>query len=395
MICSSTAALEYCPVPSGSWNLATAQAFTGTAPPPGFQSIFGNPAKSQKITQPTGTSFAFWGNVDFTNATVIGFTALSTNATQIQNIPICGTAPSNGQVLTYVLVGNTWCPGAAGTNANASQLQNFNISTNAPAPGQFLGYNGTVWIPTTVTGFLSLTGGSLTGPLTLQANAASALQPVALQQMTSTLAGYATLVSGFVPLAQMGSGSDGSGTHCLLDNHSWATCPGGGSGSSKWSALLNPTANVALTQSTYTTGWTIRDFGSSPSSGVFATTDTASSSTDTSVNWLFNTGPSSYHTALLAQIRGTNALQVGWQNTPAQSQIVVGSAVAFASINQSPFAKFVVTANTAGYTLQRLYQGATADTGIMQQWNNATAGTVMPDQMKRARTGFPLSVSSP
>ena len=72
VICSAGAGLTYCPNPSGSWDLSQSQPFTGNPPPPGFQSIFGNPSKSQTLVQPNNTSFFWYGTVDFTHATVIG-----------------------------------------------------------------------------------------------------------------------------------------------------------------------------------------------------------------------------------------------------------------------------------------------------------------------------------
>lgn len=89
------------------------------------------------------------------------------------------------------------------------------ISATAPVPaidGQlwfdtvslqtFLRYNDGVqsqWVPVndgsstpSVSPYLPLSGGALTGPLTLVGNAAGALNPVPLQQLTSTLANYVT-----------------------------------------------------------------------------------------------------------------------------------------------------------------------------------------------------------
>src|SRR6185312_599592 len=59
---------------NGAFNPATAQPDTAVPPIPGFQLIFSNPSGNQTITQPTGTTLALVGNVDFTNATVTGLT---------------------------------------------------------------------------------------------------------------------------------------------------------------------------------------------------------------------------------------------------------------------------------------------------------------------------------
>jgi hypothetical protein len=66
----------------------------------------------------------------------------------------------------------------------------------------FIGYddgNSLAWIAavstTSTAVFLPLSGGGMTGPMTVSGNAVSNLNPVPLQQMTSTLTGYATTAS--------------------------------------------------------------------------------------------------------------------------------------------------------------------------------------------------------
>jgi len=123
---------------------------------------------------------------------------------------------------------------------------------------------------------------------------------------------------------------------------------------------------------TYLTGLTMGDFGLTPSAGIFSVTDTATSTSDTSVNFLVGTGPSSRHNSFAAQLNNINQLQICWQPGP-QGETVIGSAVACPAINQSPFAKFVAMSATGAHTVERLYQQSSAATGTMLEMNNATA----------------------
>jgi hypothetical protein len=171
------------------------------------------------------------GTLDLTKASVLGLTAVGVNAQQIQGYAICPivTAPQDTYVLTWVAASNWFCPAPGGTgSANASSLQGTAVSSTAPQNGQVLTYNGTLWLPQAITGFLPLGGGTLTGNLTLPGNATGVLQAVPLQQLTGLLSSKADLVNSFVPPAELGSGSSGLGTKCLLDNSTFGTCPNGG-----------------------------------------------------------------------------------------------------------------------------------------------------------------------
>ncbi len=152
------------------------------------------------------------------------------------------------------------------------------------------------------------------------------------------------------------------------------TCTGcgGGSGSSTWSSLTAPTSNLNVNLGTYLTGLSFGDFGSTPSSGAFSVTDTATSTTDTSTNFLAGTGASSRHNSFTAQLNNINQLQICWQPGP-QGETVIGSAVACPAISQSPFAKFVAMSATGAHSVERLYQQSSAATGTMLEMNNATA----------------------
>jgi hypothetical protein len=217
--------LNYQILAGSTFNLATAQPFSlgpGTPPPPGFGLIFSNPTQNQKIMQPAGTTFSWKGpgTVDFSGITVTGLTATGANATQIQGFAVCTTAPANGQALIWSTPLLCYTPGAAGGSGNATSIQGVAVNSTAPMAGQFLGYNGSQYIPTTVTGFLPLTGGTMTGAITLAADPVSALQAATKQYVDNGLAAKASLVMGLVPTAQLGTGIASSST-ALVGNQSW------------------------------------------------------------------------------------------------------------------------------------------------------------------------------
>src|SRR4029077_10780427 len=73
-----------------------------------------------------------------------------------------------------------------------------------------------------------------------------------------------------------------------------------------WSALTAPTSNLNVNLGTFLTGLTIGDFGATPVAGAFSVTDTATSATDTSTNFLAGTGVGSRHNSFAAQLNGIN-----------------------------------------------------------------------------------------
>lgn len=138
------------------------------------------------------------GQTVFNGDTVI----YSAIAGQFQIIHGGGLSLEEAQALFLPLAGGQMS-GALLLNANASQpmqavtLQQLQAFTppgevpEAPADGQVygrVGVGGGNWITV-----LPLAGGILTGALTLAANAATALQPVPLQQLNSSLASYVPL----------------------------------------------------------------------------------------------------------------------------------------------------------------------------------------------------------
>lgn len=115
--------------------------------------------------------------------------------------------------------------GGGGGSSNATQLQGIGIATTAPLPGQFLGFNGVQWGPTAITGFLALTGGTLTGPLTLFGNPVGVNDAANKGYVDTRLLSKADLLLGVVPTGELGSGAADI-TKCLAGNSTWQPCGG-------------------------------------------------------------------------------------------------------------------------------------------------------------------------
>lgn len=288
VICSANASLSYCPNPSGSWNLAQAQPFSGITPPPGFQLIFGNPTQSQKIVQPSGTTFTWTGlgsgnsqgTVDFTGIRVTGITGLGTNATTLYGNPICSTAPANTNVLTWN--GTTWCGSAPALTSNAAFLQGTPISLSAGTANQVLRWISGTWTPDSLADFLSKAGGTMTGLLTLSGAPTAALHAATKSYVDTGLAGKADLTGGFVPTSELGSGVASAST-CLLGNQTYGPCGGltsittnsngglkGGGGGSTLTLALGDCPNGNVWQSNGTT-WACQPTGAGTITSVTAT----------------------------------------------------------------------------------------------------------------------------
>ncbi len=180
-------------------------------------------------------------------------TTSPTNLATVRTTPGSGTAtqPVSIQFVDTAL--------AAKANDNAvvhlsgtetiSGAKSFSVSPSVPAPtatGQVAtkGYVDTAVSTVGAGNYLSLAGGTLTGPISLPGNPTSALQAAAKQYVDQVAATKADLVTGLVPVSELGSGSATSGS-CLLGNGTWGTC-GGGSGTGNVSTV--PTASQNISQ---------------------------------------------------------------------------------------------------------------------------------------------------
>lgn len=106
-LCSSTVNCLGAATPS--WNLAQSQPFSGTPPPPGYISIFGNPLNSQYLKQPNGSTFFWYGNVDFTNANVTGIP--SGSAANFAAPPPIGNVTPNAGFFSSLLSSQAYSAG--------------------------------------------------------------------------------------------------------------------------------------------------------------------------------------------------------------------------------------------------------------------------------------------
>lgn len=104
----------------------------------------------------------------------------------------------------------------------------FSATPSVPAPVNTGDVANKAYVDTSVANvgagnFLPSAGGTMTGPLTLSGNPAAALQAAPKQYVDSSAAAKADLISGRVPIGELGSGT-ASSSSCLLGNGSWGAC---------------------------------------------------------------------------------------------------------------------------------------------------------------------------
>lgn len=121
--------------------------------------------------------------------------------------------------------------------------------------------------------------------------------------------------------------------------------------------------------------FTAGDYGASPSTAAYSITDTSTTSTDTTPNFVVDSGANSFHIPFKVRLIGVDQLQVVRQPGP-QAEFLFGSSVSPANIGQTPFAKVVEMSSTASHSVLRLFQQSALATGIMEEFNNASAAGV-------------------
>lgn len=104
----------------------------------------------------------------------------------------------------------------------------FSTAPNVPAPVNTGDVANKAYVDTSIANvgagnYLPSAGGTMTGPLTLSGNPASALQAAPKQYVDSVAAVKADLISGRVPTGELGSGTV-SASSCLLGNSTWGPC---------------------------------------------------------------------------------------------------------------------------------------------------------------------------
>jgi hypothetical protein len=176
------------------------------------------------------------------------------------NLATVRTVPGSGvaaQPVSQQYV-NTALAGKANDNAvvhlsgseTISGSKSFSIAPTVPTPTSTGQAANKAYVDTSVGtvgagSFLSIAGGTMTGPITLPSNPVAPLQATTKQYVDTEFAVKADLITGLVPPSELGSGTANS-TTCLLGNGTWGTCAAGGSGSGNVST--SPSANQSIIQ---------------------------------------------------------------------------------------------------------------------------------------------------
>lgn len=166
-ICSATAIGSCGNTPGGTFNPSTAQADTAQAPQPGFTMLFANPIQSQTWLQPAGTTGFFKGAFDFTGATVKGITSTGAPPISINGVPLPGAVTTANFNATQ--------PAAQGGFLNCSFQSDVSGDISAECP---------------FGSYLALTGGTLSGTLTLATDPVSGLQAATKEYVDGTVSGF-------------------------------------------------------------------------------------------------------------------------------------------------------------------------------------------------------------
>ena len=105
VMCSNNATMGTCSngTTLGAFNFNTADPMTSPAPTPGFSLVYENPLNNQTLTQPTGTTFYWYGHVDFTHATVTGLSGGGGTTIVLEN----NGNLNSSQILLNLVAGRT------------------------------------------------------------------------------------------------------------------------------------------------------------------------------------------------------------------------------------------------------------------------------------------------
>lgn len=99
--------------------------------------------------------------------TSVGYTGAATSVSgYIPPVALVGVGPSGFIYLNADASGNLQVDVTTTTDVDSTSLQGIAISANAPTTSQVLQYNGSVWIPATLSGTGTVTSIATTGPIT-------------------------------------------------------------------------------------------------------------------------------------------------------------------------------------------------------------------------------------
>jgi hypothetical protein len=129
-----------------------------------------------------------------------------------------------------------------------SGAKTFATSPSVPAPSKAGEIANKSYVDSSVANvgagnFLPTAGGVMSGPITLPGNPSAPMHATPKQYVDIALGNKADLVSGQVPVSELGSGTPTAGS-CLLGDGSWGAC-GGGGGTGNVSTLPSSDQNVA------------------------------------------------------------------------------------------------------------------------------------------------------
>ncbi len=119
-----------------------------------------------------------------------------------------------------------------GGTETISGTKTFASAPNVPAPTATGQVANKGYVDSSLAGvgggnYLSVAGGTMTGPITLPGNPSSALQAAPKQYVDSAFSLKADLIAGLVPASELGAGTANAGS-CLLGNGTWGACGSGG-----------------------------------------------------------------------------------------------------------------------------------------------------------------------